>query len=85
MQSGTTGINTVRIYNVIKQSFIQDPSGKFIGEWVPELKSSSKLLNSRTLENKFLRREKGILVPLKKLLFSIIDNEKETKKAKEKI
>ncbi len=37
MQSGTTGINAVRIYNPIKQSFDQDPQGIFIRKWIAEL------------------------------------------------
>lgn len=37
MQSGTTGINTVRIYNPVKQGYDQDPNGAFIRRWVPEL------------------------------------------------
>jgi deoxyribodipyrimidine photo-lyase len=37
MQSGTTGINTVRIYSPIKQGIDQDPRGVFIRRWVPEI------------------------------------------------
>ncbi|MEL6746882.1 MAG: FAD-binding domain-containing protein, partial [Pseudomonadota bacterium] len=37
MQSGTTGINTPRIYNPVKQGHDQDPSGSFVRRWVPEL------------------------------------------------
>ena len=37
MQSGTTGINTLRIYNPTKQALEQDPRGIFIRRWVPEL------------------------------------------------
>lgn len=37
MQSGTTGINTLRIYNPTKQALEQDPHGIFIHRWLPEL------------------------------------------------
>ncbi len=37
MQSGVTGINTVRIYSPIKQVTDQDPQGIFIRRFVPEL------------------------------------------------
>lgn len=37
MQSGTTGINTIRIYNPVKQGLDQDPDGRFVRAHVPEL------------------------------------------------
>jgi len=37
MQSGVTGINTVRIYSPTKQLQDQDPDGVFVRRWVPEL------------------------------------------------
>ena len=39
MQSGVTGINSVRAYSIRKQSEDQDPEGNFIREWVTELGS----------------------------------------------
>jgi deoxyribodipyrimidine photo-lyase len=37
MQSGTTGINTIRIYSPAKQVIDHDPTGVFIKQYVPEL------------------------------------------------
>lgn len=37
MQSGVTGINTLRIYNPVKQAQDQDPDGIFVKRWLPQL------------------------------------------------
>lgn len=41
MQSGTTGINSIRIYSPTKQILDHDPNGIFIRKYIPELKNIS--------------------------------------------
>ncbi len=38
MQSGTTGINTTRVYNPIKQAHDHDPHGHFVRHWLPAMR-----------------------------------------------
>jgi len=39
MQSGTTGINAMRVYSPVKQGKDHDPLGLFIKTWCPELQT----------------------------------------------
>jgi deoxyribodipyrimidine photo-lyase len=39
MQAGVMGINALRVYSPAKQFLDQDPDGKFIKRWVPELEN----------------------------------------------
>jgi len=37
MQSGVTGINATRVYSPARQQHDQDPDGRFVRQWIPEL------------------------------------------------
>ncbi|MEY4897124.1 MAG: hypothetical protein RL525_517 [Bacteroidota bacterium] len=37
MQAGTTGANTVRVYNPVKNGLEHDTDGEFVRRWVPEI------------------------------------------------
>ena len=81
MQSGTTGINTIRIYNPIKNSEEHDSEGIFIKKWLPELAEiPNNLIHEpwklNPIEQQFYNCELGKDYP-----FPIVDIEETRKKA----
>jgi len=85
MQSGTTGINTIRMYNPIKQSYDQDPEGKFIKKWVPELSEVPDSLVHEPWKLTFLEQQSYNFEIGKHYPLPIVDNASSTKSAKDKI
>jgi len=82
MQSGTTSINTNRIYNPIKQGKDHDPKGEFIKKWIPELKDRSlNFIHEPWLLSRFNQEEYEQINYIR----PIIDIPISTKTAKKKI
>lgn len=76
MQSGTTGINAIRIYNPIKQSIDHDKNGEFIKKWIPELVN---------LDKKYIHTPWEVPEKLGSYPMPIIEEKDARKKASDKI
>ena len=85
MQSGTTGINTLRIYNVIKQSRDQDPEGIFIKKWIPELRNLPDYLIHEPWTINYLEEKDLNFKVSRDYILPIIDNKSQTKLARDRI
>jgi len=85
MQSGTTGINAIRIYNPIKQSRDQDPDAVFIKKWIPELSNVPSSLVHEPWKLTYLDQKSYDFQIGKNYPLPIVDNAKETKNSRDRI
>lgn len=85
MQAGTTGINTVRMYNPVKQSLDHDPEGLFIAKWCPELAHLPVQLRHKPWEANALEQAEFGFVPGENYPLPVCSTEGIPKEHREKI
>jgi len=86
MQAGVTGINTVRIYNPVKQSQEHDPHGIFIKLWLPELRDCPEIFIHEPWKMTLMEQELyNFRLGGLGYTYPIINLEENTKLAKERI
>lgn len=85
MQSGVTGINTIRMYSAIKQSMDQDPEGVFIKKYCPELEAvDTEYIHEPHLMPPMIQMMSGVNIGVT-YPEPIVDHKLAYKQAKEKI
>lgn len=85
MQAGTTGINTIRMYNPIKQSQDHDPEGLFIKKWLPVLKNIPKEQIHEPYKMSLMEQEIAQIRMGNDYPFPIVDIENAGKEARKNI
>jgi len=85
MQAGTTGINTTRVYNPIKQAMDHDPQGQFVRRWLPAMRRvPDAYLLQPWLMPLALQQRCGVMVG-EHIAAPLVDLEPATRSAKQRL